>query len=74
MVYDRVDRDQSSRIETLLKTYGLTSAYRCNPSTWEDVIKQEDFSNVGSIMEAKRKKGRIYLKKALEIADENPGQ
>lgn len=67
IVYDRVDRDQSSRIETLLKTYALTSAYRCTPDVWDRVIKQEDFSNVGNIMRIKREEGRNYLKKSLEI-------
>lgn len=65
IVYDRTDHDQSSRIETLLKTYQLESVYSCDPSNWKDAIKQENFSHVENILSKEREKGLAYLKKAL---------
>lgn len=73
VVYDRVDRDQSSRIETLLRTYKLELAYKSSPDSWKDIISHEDFSGVKDIMKEKREIGLSYLKNALNSVDEGRG-
>ncbi len=70
LVFDRTDKDQSSRIEMLLSTHHLSDHYNTDASLWPLLLKTTDFTKANRTLQRKREVGMDYLKQALGDSSE----